>query len=306
MISEPVSYGSLIEAVFVPNPNLPCKVLYSNGQTKVTLVKTPEPLVVRVVRGRPDDRGLQQAIIEAIANDVTARILHSESRQIGDDHFFIQVQTYLPGVPLDHYPTDDEGRAIAKTTYVLHRRLCAISMTFEPSGIPRLGEISAGLLSVAENGPMKEAARQLVENSRYQELVTEDLQVLTYGDPWPQNYLFDSSDGALNVHIVDVDLVLLGPIILQPAMLFSAYFVISYLQDASAASLSSRTLDEWMTYWPEPINRQDVLLMMQVYPILLMLQKVMMFDGTSEADLALHQANLALLARCLDVVQQLE
>lgn len=275
------------------------------SQTKVYKVETPEPLVVRVVTAAQGSSALQLEILEAIDNDVTARILHCETRQIGAEPAAIQIQTYLPGAPLDCYPSTDEAHVIAEATHTLHNRLCAVSEEFQSKGIPTLGEISEGLLSLVDECPMKEAARRLFENTRYRELVTNEVQYLTYGDPWPQNFLFDSSAGNLKVSIADVDPVIFGPRILQPAMLFSAYFVISFLQHSST-SVQALNLDELIGYWPEPINRQDVLLMMQVYPILLTLQKMMMFSGTPQDDLAMHQANLALLARCLEAVRQLE
>ncbi|MCK5245288.1 hypothetical protein KAR02_00205 [Candidatus Bipolaricaulota bacterium] len=305
MTHKPIDADAVIEAVFVPNPKLPCTELYNMNQTKVYKVETPEPLVVRVVIAAQGSGALQLEILEAIDDDVTARILHCETRQIGDVPAAIQIQTYLPGVPLDCYPSIDAAHAIAGATHTLHNRLCAVSDEFRSMGIPTLGEISEGLLAIVDECPMKEAARQLFGNTRYQELVANETQYLTYGDPWPQNFLFDSLAGNLKVSIADVDPVIFGPKILPPAMLFSAYFVISFLQHAST-SVKVLNLDELIGYWPEPINRQDVLLMMQVYPILLTLQKKMMFCGTSQDDLATHQANLALLARCLEAVRQLE
>jgi hypothetical protein len=302
---KPVDTNAVIEAVFAPNQKLPCTELYNMSQTKVYKVEMPDPLVVRVVTAAQGNSALQLDILEAIDDDVTAQILHCETRQIGDEPAVIQIQTYLPGSPLDCYPSADESRAIAEATHTLHNRLCTVSERFHSKGIPTLGEISEGLLSLVDECPMKEAARQLFANTRYQELVANETQYLTYGDPWPQNFLLDFSTGNPEVSIADVDPVIFGPKVLQPAMLFSAFFVISFLQHSSSSG-QMLNLDELIGYWPESVNRQDVLLMMQVYPILLTLQKMVQFTGTSQVELAAHHANLQLLSRCLDVVQQLD
>jgi hypothetical protein len=300
----PIGSDAIIEAVLTPNPSLPCTELHNMGQTRVFKVDTPEPVVVRIITGNHPATSQQLEILKAIDTDVTARILHCETRPVGAGFASIQIQTYLPGAPLQHYPSAEEALVLAEATYLLHGKLIAASNEFAAKGILRLSQISEGLMAVAEDSPMKKEALQLFNNDRYRELISKEKQVLTYGDPWIQNYLFDFSEGGPTVRIVDVDPVMFGPKVLQPAMLFSAYHVISFLKHTSDGA-SVLNLDELIGHWPEPIDRQDVLLMMQVYPILLSLKKKIEFTGTSQAEWALHHANIELLGRCLEVVQRL-
>lgn len=299
-----LNYNAVIQAVVSPDPQMPCEELYHQNHTKVCKVEASPPVVVRIVSRSQEDDALRANILEAVANDVTARILHHETRDINNVPVAIQIQTYLPGEPLDHYPHPNEAQAIGKATHTLHSRLCSISSRFSDKGIPDLKDITMGLVAAADESPMRESACRLLENPRFQELIHEEPRYLTYGDPWPDNFLIDESHGDIQVHIADIDPILYAPKVLQPAMLFSAHFIISFLRYASK---DDRLLDvdKLIAIWPEPLDWSDVLLMMQVYPILLGLQKTLSFSGTSAPERAVLDANLTLLRRCLDVVMQL-
>jgi len=68
-------------------------------------VDTPEPLVVRIAPDGKDYYEFQAELLDAIADSdgMTAWILHWEMRDTDGKSCGIQVQTYLPGAPLDHY-----------------------------------------------------------------------------------------------------------------------------------------------------------------------------------------------------------
>ena len=167
--SRSIDYQKVIGAAFNPDPQLPCTELYKAGSTKVYRVDTPEPLVVRIGSGEQDYYEFQAQLLAAIADDddITARVLHWEMREIDNQVCGIQIQTYLPGAPLDHYPYPVESRAIVKATFALHERLCAVSRRFGSKGIPTIAEVSKNLLAMVDDCPMKEAGGRLLGDERY-------------------------------------------------------------------------------------------------------------------------------------------
>jgi hypothetical protein len=222
-------------------------------------------------------------------------------REIENQICGIQIQTYLPGAPLDHYPHPVESRAIVKATYTLHERLCAVSSRFGSMGIPTIDEVSKNLLATVDDCPMKRTGATLLDDERYNELVAQQEHYLIYGDLWHKNLLFDHTGEETRVRIVDVDPLFLGPKILQPAILFSSYFLVSSLLYASDCS-HAFDLSELIGYWPEPLNKQDVLLMMQVFPIMLGLRKAYQFAHDPSVAPAAYQSNMKLLMECLQVI----
>jgi hypothetical protein len=303
--SSLIDYPKVIESVFNPNPRLPCTELYREGSTKVYRVDTPEPLVVRIAPGDKDYYEFQAQLLEAIADDddMTARVLHWEMREIDHQVCGIQIQTYLPGTPLDHYPHPVESRAIVKATYTLHERLCTVSNRFACRGIPTIDEACKNLLAMVDDCPMKEAAGKLLTDERYNELVAQEEHYLIYCDLWYQNLLFDQTNKETRVRIVDIDPLLFGPKILQPAMLFSSCFLISSLLYSSDSS-HAFDLNEVIGYWPEPLNPQDVLLMMQIFPIMLSLHKRYQFAHSRSVVPEAYQSNMKLLRECLQVIRK--
>lgn len=276
--SRAIDYQKVIDAVFNPHPQLPCTELYKRGSTKVYRVDTPVPLVVRIASGEKEDCEFQAELLEAIADgdDITARVLHWEMREIDNQMCGIQIQTYLPGVPLDHYPHPGESRAIVTATYALHERLCAVSSRFRSKGLPLLDEVSKNLVALVDEGPMKEAGGRLLEDARYQELVSQEERYLIDFDLWPQNLLVEYTREKTNVRIVDVAPVVFGPKILQPAILLSSCFLLASLLYASEGP-DAFDVNDVLGYWPEPLNPHDVYLMMQVFPILIGLHKAYQF-----------------------------
>jgi len=297
-----IDYKKVIEAVFNPNPQLPCTELYKGGSTEVYRVDTPEPLVVRIASGDKDYYEFQAELLEAIADgdDMTARVLHWEMREIDDQTCGIQIQTYLPETPLDHYPDPVESRAIVKATYALHQRLCAVSNRFSSKGIPTIDEASKNLLAMVDDCPMKEAGGRLLEDERYNELVAQE-HYLIHSDLWYQNLLFEHTSEEMKVRIVDVDPLIFGPKVLQPAILFSSCFLVSSVLYASD-SPHAFDLDKLIEYWPESLNKQDVLLMMQIFPIMLSLRKAYQFAQDPSVAPETHQSNMELYMTCLQVI----
>ncbi|MGD2015499.1 MAG: hypothetical protein PVG84_17225 [Desulfobacterales bacterium] len=121
-------YSKVINAVLNPYPQMPCAQLYKGLGSEVYRVDTPTPLVVRISNGDKDHFKSQAELMEAIAanDEITARHLFWKMNERSNPMRGIQIQSYLPGAPLDHYPRPKESRAIVKSVYKIHRRLCGI------------------------------------------------------------------------------------------------------------------------------------------------------------------------------------
>ena len=277
--------------------------LYESADTTVYKTSGPEPYVVRVSSQRPGEGSDHTEILRRIGDleGLTAGILHTETREVRGQVRTVDVMTYLPGKALDHYPSLLEARGIVEAVYALHRRLRSISPQFAECGVPRLEDILRGLIAVSEQGPMKSRATTLMESERFFALLAAGDPCLIYGDPWPSNFLIDHETQPSRVRIVDIDPVFFGPAILQPAVLFSACFVTSSLLFPTEDS-EILGLEALVSFWPDEIDRQDTVMMMRVFPILLSLFKVAESRGNPSSDPQSLRANLDLLEKCLAAV----
>ena len=140
-----------------------------------------------------------------------------------------------------------------------------------------------------------------MENKRFSALLANGDSCLLYGDPWPANFLIDRSVHPPKIRIVDIDPLFFGPAILQPALLFSACFVASSLLFPSEDT-EVPDLDSLIGAWPEHLNREDLLTMMGVFPVVLSLFKRAEHAGDSSAYPESLRASLRLLERCLAVI----
>jgi len=300
---EEADFALLIDAVCSPDSAEDSAVtLYESDATIVYKTSGPEPYVVRLSFQQPEDRAGQVKLLQTIGDlgGLTAAILHSESREIDGRTCAIDVMTYLPGAPLQRYPSRSEAQAIIDAVYRLHRRLRSFSLDAAALGIPSLEEILRGLIASSEPSPMRSRATRLMENKRFSALLANGDSCLLYGDPWPSNFLIDRALQVPQVRIVDIDPLFFGPSILQPALLFSACFVASSLlfpsEDAEVPDL-----DALIRAWPEHLNREDLLLMMRVFPVVLSLFKRAEHTGSSTYPESL-QASLRLQERCLAII----
>lgn len=279
--------------------------LYDSDHTTVYRTSGPEPHVVRVSSQRPEERFSQREILGAMGDldGRTARILHTETREVRGQVCTVDVMTYLPGKPLDHYPSPLEARGIVEAVYALHMRLRSISPRFAGRGVPRLDNILPGLVAASEQSAMKSRAAMLMESERFTALLATGEPCLIYGDPWPSNFLIDDEMQPPRVRIADIDPVFFGPAILQPAVLFSACFVTSSLlfptEDSEIVDLNTL-----ISLWPEEIDTQDTLMMMRVFPVLLSLFKVAESKRNPSSNPGLLRTNLDVLERCLAAIDE--
>ena len=302
-----MNYQKIIEAVFNQNPHFPCTNIYQGATSRVYKLDTRNPLIVKIVSvGSSDYYEFQAKLLERIAgpDNLTPRVLHWEMREIDNQTCCIQVQTYLSGAPLDHYPNPDESKAIINAVYTLHQRLCAVSINSFPDEISTIDKIFRNLLWKADDGPIKEAGVNLIKNKRYNALVAKEMQYLTHFDLWSKNLLLDHAAGHVDVQIVDFDALVLAPKMVQPAVFFSSCFLFSSLLFDSNLS-HSFDLDEVTECWPESTNKQDMLLMMQLYPVVIGLIKEEQFARNPHSASEPIQGIRDLLMNCLQTIWQM-
>jgi len=303
-MTETPSFAELIDEVLNQDPaSKAAVVLYETEHTTVHKTSSREPYVIRVSSQDPEQASQQMEILRRIGDleGRTTAILHRETREIRGQVRSVSVMTYLSGRPLDHYPSAAEAQGIIEAIYALHLRLRAISPWLAERGTPQLRDILKGLIAASEPSPMKSRAMALMQDDRFSALLETANPCPIYGDPWPSNFLIDDETQPPCVRIVDIDPVFFGPPILQPAVLFSACFVASSLLYPTGGS-SSPDLDALIAAWPEPLDRQDILRMMRVFPILLSLFKAAGSARTPDENPQLLRANLNLLERCLAVI----
>ena len=306
-MSEAADYSAIVNSILDHrNGQISTSIIYQTESTTIHTVAGEPPLAVRVSVAPSPDHSLRLQILDDIGSlgGVIATALHSETREIGGETHTIDVMPYLDGAALTHSPSAEEVHAITQVTSALHHGLKASTPSFADASIPKLCEVLHGLLSAAAPGKMKSRAEQLLTNDQFMQLVTSDDQCLVYGDPWPSNFLLVDDGVSTLARIVDVDPILLAPPVLQPALLFSACFVVAaVLFDDSVARPD---LDAFIQAWPDDLDRTEMVLMMKVYPIMLSLVKLA--EATAGVGGCTKQldANLRLLIRCLEMVDSYE
>jgi len=297
-------YATLVDCVVdLSAADTTISILHSSPSTIVYRVESGGLYAVRVSVAQSPDHAVRMGVLREVGSlgGRVATILHSEERRIGEHQCTVDIMPFLPGEPLNRSPSQEETRGIIDTMYALHRGLKGASPAFLNSGLPSLSDLLHGLLATAEPGRMRAEAEMFLEDERFMQLLAAKNHCLTYGDPWPLNFLIEQGTEPIRVRIVDIDPIFMGPAILQPALLFSACFVASSVlfQDEGMRP----DLDALIQAWPEEIDRDDTIRMMRVYPILLSLVKLAEGEGQ---DPQLRDANLRLLQGCLEVVDSYE
>jgi len=321
-----VNYSKVIDAVFNPDPQMPCTELHKGLGTEVYRIDTSTPLVVRFAHGDEGHFKFQAELMEAIAanDEITPRILYWELNETTKPLNGIQVQSYLPGVQLDHYPSSKESKAIVKSVYTIHQRLCDVSGKFGPDTCSTLYDVLTQSLpyswtctwptyatvddviksyfSKIDDCSIKAAANNLLQHKRYNELFVSEQQYLVHFDLWPKNLLIQKDGEVIHARIIDFDTIL-GPKSLQPAILFTSCFLISSLMFKSEY-LSLSELEKVIDYWPESLDRQDLYLMMQIFPILIGLKAECTYGRFPEYTQEHHNSNIRLLMGCLNNIRK--
>jgi len=301
-----MDYKKIVEAVFHDDPTLPSTLIYDYGITRVYKINTSEPLIVRIVKDDTASYQFQATLLDAVAgqDNLTARILYWETRSIGNQAYGIQVQTYIPGKPIEHYPNGKQSRAIIKTIYELQQRLCAASSKVATNSVQNIHNIIKERYSLVPDCPIKESAARLLEQKRYLKLMSQPEQCVIHGDLWYKNIHLEQTENQIKVRLIDFEPLISGPNILQPAILFSSYFLLSALLFESDR-LYLFNMDELFSYWPESLNKDDILLMMLVFPVALSLLKEIRFSKSPDADPEIRQLTMDPLEKSIQIIRKI-
>ena len=159
------------------------------------------------------------------------------------------------------------------------------------------------MLPMVADCPIKTAAEKLVNHPRYTELVSQPEQCLIYGDMWYKNILLEHTGDETTVRFIDIDPIVLGPAALQPAILFASYFLFSTFV-LKPQTPDTFNLDDLLSCWPEPLNREDILLLMQVFPVGLGLMKTFQLSQ-SNTDPAEGQRILAPFEKSIQAIDEM-
>ena len=279
IIYRPAEYREMVDAVFTPNPKFPCKPMIGGAVGKVYRIEAQQPFVVKVSPGfNAQEYQFYAELSEAIATpeQVTPKIMYWGQKDIDGKPHGVQVYPYLAGGRLDHAPIPEESRVLGKTIYELHQRLCEVTPRFDRA-INSVDPMLRSLIDSLEECAIRERGYRFLDNPRFRELTSQEEQYLIAWDLNPTNILFDNRVDGLAVKTVDLTL-LYGPAVMQPASLFGSCFMIQQGE--------SFNLETVIDYWPEPLDTQDVLLMMQVWFLIVgaAMEHMLVGHSTSESE----------------------
>lgn len=293
MKAAQTDYTAIIHSVLQGDSSLPHVLIYEYDKTKVYRIDLPTPLILRMLEGDTSSYEYRAALQSQLAADdgLTSQILHWETRQIHERPYGIQIQTLISGEPIDHFPSEQESKAIIHATYILHQRLSQATEKLGTNAAPDIHTIINQLLPAVKDSPLKEAALKLVNHSRYRALMSQPEQTLIYGDMWYKNLLLEKNGSETAVRFVDIDPLFVGPALLQPAILFSSYFLFARLL-LEPKAMAAFDLGKYFSLWSEPLNELDMLLMMYVFPVGLGLLKELQFSQAEDADPQIQQSTL--------------
>lgn len=288
-----MDYKAIIDSVLQGNASLPHVLIYEYDTTKVYRIDLPTPLVMRIAEGETSSQDYHASLQAELAADdgLTSEILYWETREINDQTYGIQIQTFIPGKPIDHFPNEKESKAVVQAVYTLHQRLSRAAEKIGTNSAPRFHELIKQIVPLVKDCPVKAAAEKLLNNSRYLELMAQPEQTLIYGDLWYKNLLMEKNGSEDVVRFVDIDPLVLGPAILQPGILFSSYFLLTKLT-LEPNTLNSFDLGKYISLWSESLNEFDILLMMLVFPVGLGLRKEMQLSQAADLDPSVRRSTM--------------
>ena len=192
----------------------------------------------------------QSKVSKGIADgETTSEILYSGMRNGG-----IQILRYLEG---QHKYGDLDPEETERTLSTVHQ--LGIKLKTLPKGLRELhGEtlkdkIEKCLESLSPDSIFFKAGKKLQSNSRYQRLI-DDEQTLVHYDLHRDNLLFTPDQ----VKVLDLGSMLYAPEIFLPASLFMSSFLLEGNQDYK----------QLVNKWPEPLNEEDILILMQARAII--------------------------------------
>ena len=289
-----MDYKAIIDSVLREDASIPHVLIYKYDKTRVYRIDLPTPIVMRIAEGETASQDYRASLqAELAAEDgLTSKILYWETREINDQPYGIQIQTFITGKPIDHFPDEKESKAVVQAVYILHQRLSWAAEKIGANSAPRFHELIKQIVPMVEDCPVKGTAKKLLNNSRYLELMSQPEQTMIYGDLWYKNLLMEKNGSEDVVRFVDIDPLVLGPAIIQPGILFSSYFLFTRLS-LEPKTLNSFDLGKYLSLWPEPLNEYDILLMMLVFPVGLGLRKELQLSQAEDLDSYVRRSTMS-------------
>ncbi len=288
-----MDYKRIVKSVLQEDASFPYVLIYEHDKTKVYRIDLPTPLILRILEGDTSSQEYRAALQSELAadDDLTSKIMHWETREINKQPHGIQFQTFIPGEPIAQFPNEEESKAVVHAVYTLHQRLSQAAERIGTNSAASIHALINQIMPAVRDCPIKTAAAQLLAQPRYHELISQPDQTLIYGDLWYKNLLWERNGSETVVRFVDIDPLVMGPAILQPAILFSSYFLFTKLLFEPNA-MDTFDLEKYLCFWPEQLNEFDMLLMMLVFPVGLGLLKEFQISQAGDLDPQLRRATM--------------
>ncbi len=271
-----MDYKEIIDKLLSDRLEVDFEVIHDHFRTKVYKLNYPTPLVVRISKDNIKKVAFDKALLDQIDDSsLTSKILYFEERVIKDENFLIQIQLFVSGYPLRNYPDISLCKQITRATYNLQNKLKRVSKNFEELMIPNIDQILSMITNDINDQRLIIEAKRLMENSRFKELSKANESYLTHFDLWPENILIDGD----SVRFIDLDPIIYGHKLFQPAVLFSSYFLLgSYLFN----EVEKFDIDQLIEIWPVDLVKYDLLLLMLVFPLGIAINKERQFKSDEQ------------------------
>ncbi len=216
---------------------------------------TGQTYVMKRIRGANGvDLAFQHAVSNHVARDsvLLSRVLFHGIRQ----ERAIQVLNYFVGVHNRSELTDPQRINLLTAVHELGCRLKTVPDSLRELYDHSLKQKVEACVSILDGLPRK-VGQRLMASHRYKYLTASVPQVLVHYDLHRSNVLFTQSD---DVKILDLGDMIYSPADFLPASLFMSFFL---LQDQDKFKL-----DELISEWPQPIDKQDIVLLMRARAII--------------------------------------
>ena len=162
----------------------------------------------------------------------------------------IQVLDYMPGKMKFDPLSDRELSSVIEEIYALQQVLIQETPNFEQDELNEMPQKIALYCSQLEESPVKDVGGFILNHPNFLKL-SRGPQVLVDYDMHKENFVFESE----TPNKIDYGSIDLAPTIFQPACLFMSFF---QLYETNPVDL-----DKLLHFWPEPLDKKDLLIMMQ-------------------------------------------
>jgi hypothetical protein len=210
----------------------------------------------------------REKLFHSIEDDrnVTPKIIECGVTNIGEEVFTYSIQSFLEGVPIAGYPSEDVINIVMQGIYDFSELMKKASVMFNDEGIPSLSEIFIYYREKAPECRLKVELEKLMNDEKFVAILSEDEQYLFHGDLWKDNILINQSQ----ISIIDVEPCFFGPEGAQLSTLLSAYFLLSKILFEDNENID---LEHLLSIWPKQVDKERILYLMFYFPLFIGLGK---------------------------------